>query len=388
MPTIAPTTNIVFECPATRVIGFDEFSAGDFVGVVADGLITVTVDDAQCSTEAMIFDTANPPDGDKDLGAPNSRCNPPGPGVGSGGNPGDEGENCQVQGNALIISEDCNSSVPNDQAAGGIMTLHFAFPTYVEEIGLIDQEEITTFVVTKDSGEEITVEGEALGNNSFQKIIIDQSDVTKIVVILRGSGAIPYLVIENQCPKCPATREISFDEFDAGDLVGDVADGLLTVSADDPDCNNQAMIFDTENPTGDDADLGTPNMACDPSGPGEGQGGRPGKEGENCVAQGKALIISEDCDPGNPDDQALGGTLTLEFNVPTFVYEIGLIDQEDITTFVVTKASGDVITVLGRELGDNSFQAITINQAEVTKIETIFVGSGAIPYLVVEDCPH
>ena len=114
----------------------------------------------------------------------------------------------------------------------------------------------------------------------------------------------------------------------------------------------------------------------------------PGKEGENCEMLGKALIISEDCDPMDPDDSANGGTITLDFTTPTFVYEIGLIDQEAITTFVVTKASGDVITVKGLELGNNSFQGVTIEQSDVVKIDAILAESGAIPYLIIEDCPH
>jgi hypothetical protein len=55
------------------------------------------------------LDTANPgeePFGDADLGAPNEKCTPPGPGVGAGGEPGLPGENCSPLGNVLIIQEE------------------------------------------------------------------------------------------------------------------------------------------------------------------------------------------------------------------------------------------------------------------------------------------
>ena len=264
--------------------------------------------------------------------------------------------------------------------------MDFAFPTYVEEIALLDTEEGSTVVVTKASGDVNTMNVPGLGDNGFQTVEIDQDDVVQIVVTPAGSGAIPYVVIEHQCPTCPDIREIDFDEFNAGDFVGAVANGLITVSVDASQCSDEAMIFDTANPTGDDYDLGAPNNNC--GGPGVGAGGMPGKGGENCQVLGKALIISEDCDPTDPDDNAHGGTITLDFAVPTFVYEIGLIDQEAITTFLVTKSSGDVVTVKGLELGNNSFQRVTIELSDVVKIDAILAESGAIPYLIIEDCPH
>lgn len=58
-----------------------------------------------------LFDTANPrgpnnKGGDPDLGAPNTRCDSRGPGIGEGGWPGSVGENCNPLGNVLIIQED------------------------------------------------------------------------------------------------------------------------------------------------------------------------------------------------------------------------------------------------------------------------------------------
>src|SRR5262245_13195828 len=45
--------------------------------------------------------------------------------------------------------------------------------------------------------------------------------------------------------------------------------------------HNSLCIFDSDNPTGNDIDLGTPNSGF--GGPGIGDGGRPGEPGENNI---------------------------------------------------------------------------------------------------------
>jgi pyrrolidone-carboxylate peptidase len=78
-------------------------------------------------------------------------------------------------------------------------------------------------------------------------------------------------------------------------------------------------LFDSSNPgsqeTCGDADLGSPNNACTPPGPGIGNGGRPNQPGANCDPLGNILIIQEkgeDC----PDDPMMGGKIVFEFIEP------------------------------------------------------------------------
>ena len=86
-----------------------------------------------------LFDSSDPV-ADRDLGAPNNRCSNPGPGVGAGGEPGTEGENCEPLGNVLIIQEDNDDpSIPDDQRGGGKVTFTFDEPVvYFHQIGLLD----------------------------------------------------------------------------------------------------------------------------------------------------------------------------------------------------------------------------------------------------------
>jgi hypothetical protein len=81
---------------------------------------------------------------------------------------------------------------------------------------------------------------------------------------------------------------------------------------------NRPRIFDTKNPGTQDAgdpDLGAPNKKChNASGTGIGEGGEPGKPGENCMYQGNALIVQENnYKPQIPDDNAGGGTIYMYF---------------------------------------------------------------------------
>ena len=153
-------------------------------------------------------------------------------------------------------------------------------------------------------------------------------------------------------------------------------------------------LFDTANPgseeAGGDADLGAPNEACTPSGPGIGEGGAPGTEGENCEPLGNVVIIQEK-DVDVPDDNKNGGLLTLDFPIPggQYVYEIGLLDIDYATSVVVVyeNESGDIENdeLKVPLLDDNSKQTLQINQARVRWIKVMFSRSGAVTY--IKFCP-
>lgn len=63
---------------------------------------------------------------DPDLGAPNKWCTPPGPGKGSGGEPGGAGPNCDPLGNVLIVqTSDKTITIPGAFREFLISTLWF-----------------------------------------------------------------------------------------------------------------------------------------------------------------------------------------------------------------------------------------------------------------------
>lgn len=124
---------------------------------------------------------------------------------------------------------------------------------------------------------------------------------------------------------------------------------------------NHAMIFDTDNPTGDDEDLVVP--------------------GED---HQEVLIISEDLDSSDPDDQAPpGGSITLDFSG----FGPGVVDINNFVTIDNEEAgewkayaSGGAMIASGpiASIANSTQQVITVNQAGVAKLTVTFNGSGAL----------
>ena len=173
---------------------------------------------------------------------------------------------------------------------------------------------------------------------------------------------------------------MDFEQFVAGDQGNTINAGLSGVSIS-TDWVNGLMIFDSANPTGDpDDDLGTPHNNF--GGPGNGFGGRAGKPGENSIPQGQVLILSQDGDPTDPDDAREGGTITFDWDTPVRVNQIGVLDvdtYDDGTTVTTFDAAGNVIDSYELQtLGDNSFQIVSMDDIDVSRMEVFFSGSSAI----------
>lgn len=154
-------------------------------------------------------------------------------------------------------------------------------------------------------------------------------------------------------------------------------------------------IFDSSNPGGEtpgacgDADLGSPNKECPGGGPGEGEGGEPGQPGENCDPRGNVLIVQE---PGEscPDDNVDGGIITLDFPYPNgqYVKEIALLDIDyGARIIVVTETSSGFAEreIAVELLGDNSFQFVDIDEANVKWIKVMLTRSGGVTQITF--CP-
>ncbi|WP_298857622.1 hypothetical protein [uncultured Sulfitobacter sp.] len=151
---------------------------------------------------------------------------------------------------------------------------------------------------------------------------------------------------------------VGFEGLASGDVVDGQFEGV-TVSAqragDDENSQNDAMIFDTNNPTGGDHDLEYDD-------------------------RGNALIISEDNDSSDADDNAHGGTMTLDFEVPSEVVSINMLDIEETGgTIDLFDADGSLINTIDIPAsGDNSQQEVIINADNVSTMQVNLVGSGAV----------
>ena len=154
-----------------------------------------------------LFDTAKVGTaafGDPDLGSPNRNCAGGGPGFGSGGAPGPNGDNpyqnCNYLGNVLIIQEDNGyEDQPDDNQYGGTMSFDFspvAQEIYEIELLDIDYPVSITVVYMDDNGmmqEKPPLDVPLRGNNSLQKIALNEKNVVQLRLNLRSSGAVSSL---------------------------------------------------------------------------------------------------------------------------------------------------------------------------------------------------
>ncbi len=148
-------------------------------------------------------------------------------------------------------------------------------------------------------------------------------------------------------------------ELAAGTRVSDRYDGVL-ISADQRASRiDEAMIFDSANPTGGDDDLAYDD-------------------------RGGILIISEDGDASDPDDAARGGTLSFDFAEPVDLKSIILLDAERGAKFTAYDADGNKIgqVLVGRG-ADNDEREIDLSSLEgVSSLEVKLRGSAALDDLV------
>ncbi|MEM7547541.1 MAG: SdrD B-like domain-containing protein [Pseudomonadota bacterium] len=153
---------------------------------------------------------------------------------------------------------------------------------------------------------------------------------------------------------------IDFEDFRRGDVVYH-ADDCVTVSVSKPAGKKkhqavagEAMIFDTDRPTGGDSDLAH-------------------------NGQGNVLIISEDGDRKNPDDNAKGGTFHFTFDAPSKVIDLKVIDTEEGGTVTLfDEADRTIKTIALPRIGDGEVATVAIQTDGVLRLDIKLKGSGAI----------
>lgn len=208
-------------CPPTLDFATDGDGLPLVAGQIIDdefaslGILVTTGDPG--SHPVMVYDSSCPggcTGGDPDLGTPNSGFG--GPGVGSGGAPGKAGRNGLPRGNLLIVSEDGDSSDPDDEADGGMIVFHFDDPVRVDEVHVVDIDEgcgggggddlaapvragagcTPGTVKAFDAADALIVERPLLnlGDNSFQIVPLGVDGVSKLKVTFSGSAALSEVV--------------------------------------------------------------------------------------------------------------------------------------------------------------------------------------------------
>ena len=169
-------------------------------GVVVNGQYVgqgVTISSLNAANPVMAFDSNNPSGGDTDLGY-------------------------DTQGQILILSEDGDSTDPDDNASGGTFRIAFDAPTDVQSITLLDIDGGATVIVFDVDGNELGQVDYVTSDNG--KVVADLSGISNgnvgsINVVMGGSGAIDDLKYTN------AAVVIGGDDVIDGGLGDDVIYG-------------------------------------------------------------------------------------------------------------------------------------------------------------------
>lgn len=139
------------------------------------------------------------------------------------------------------------------------------------------------------------------------------------------------------------------------------------------DPNHNTMIFDTANPTLEDDDLGTPNQLY--GGPGNSHQDPP-EETNNTKPLGNVLIISQDNNPNDPNDKADGGIMRFDWENPTQLNYIDLLDVDKADTRNKIRTYDEQGNLLHEysvpARGNNSVQRLQLNGELASRMEMVF----------------
>ena len=201
-------------------LDFENLAAGDIVNNQYEGQ-GVTISSA-ANNPAMVFDTDNPTGGDGDLATNNL-------------------------GNVLIVSEDGDSSDPDDNAGGGSICFTFDEPTDVKNLTVLDNEE-GGYVKFWD------VDGNYLGKCYLPKTAdngqalaeLNMDDVGFMQVTLCGSGAIDNITYDS-----PIFTDPEGDGYVEGTAGNDVIDATYTGDPDGDMIDAGDAILPGEGPQDD-----------------------------------------------------------------------------------------------------------------------------------------
>lgn len=182
--------NMDFEQAGGNALNSGDVIAEQFASL---GIHITTHDPARYP--AMIFDSSNPTGRDYDLGTPNQKYG--GPGIGNGGKSG-RWRNDVAENNILIISEDGDSSDPDDRSRGGTLIFTFDTPTDIDDIRMLDVDSgRNTITFYNAAGQKIGSRNiPRRGNNSIQTLNLNVQGVSRMEVKLCGSGAITDLTFD------------------------------------------------------------------------------------------------------------------------------------------------------------------------------------------------
>ena len=289
-----------------------------------------------------------------------------------------------ANGTICIEAEDlelCGYRIEHQNAASGDELIKLACNTGYARLPSFQGEscvyDISITVIDENDGEgflDVFVDGEFIGcfhlnqnnngngvhNVSFSTLTLSGVEIPEGAEITfkgRSDGCefvridkIAFDKVEFRVCDDPDAVNLGFDGFAAGDILTDL-DGL-TISATGG--SGDAMVFDSQNPTGGDFDLET-----------------------QVAMQGNILIVSEDGDSSDPDD-AIGGTINIDFDKPAEVLDLKVIDTEEGGTITATLSNGETAQIEIPQIANGGVAQVLIDLPDVVSLSIQINGSGGI----------
>ena len=206
-------------------VDFNAYGAGV---VVTNQIAGVTVSSSDPNKPPMIFDTSNPTGGDTDLAS-------------------------TTAGNVLIISEDGDSSDPDDNAGVGSLYFDFDNPARLTSLTFLDTEESGYLRFYDDTGALIeTLMIPTVADGGISTLDFDVAGVSRLEVNLCGSGAIDDLVFTTETTEPPimdtATITVTVEGQTDYVAIADTMTVLASEAAGDQDLldNGDDSVLDND----------------------------------------------------------------------------------------------------------------------------------------------
>ncbi len=195
---------------STTILDFEGPSRGDYIttqftvshGVTITGfgganwgarIFDTNIPTGNWVTANTAYDPNDPEFGDLDLGSPNEAAPVPGPGVGSGGAPGQPGENLVPLNNILVVDENGPDFPPDDQQIGGTIIATFSSPQRVVSVGLLSVDDLDIDLYFADPQAFVGINNISTDVNGYLELPINQNDVTEVWFKFNGGGGLAYI---------------------------------------------------------------------------------------------------------------------------------------------------------------------------------------------------
>lgn len=197
-----------------------------------------------------------------------------------------------------------------------------------------------------------------------------------IIAMALCHGLLSAMVSPNKAFNCCPDICVDFSTVKPGDTTAAINAGIpgITFSTSNP---SGLIIFNSTNPTCNEFALGSPNKVF--GGKGIGSGGASGPCVNNTSLGNVLVMTNPSCLP-NPGAITSPGTITLVFDCPVILTQVCALNVCDSSSNIrMFDVNNNLLSQQNFfACGTNGFQALSLNQPSVKRLEVFFNGQSAL----------